>query len=282
MPGTTIKTRTSGIMVPCFVAPVASGGCAEATAFLARTSGLDVTHTNAYTTLICGLVTDGVWSQLDALYIFATADATTANLNLKSTSFPITGGTTTPAFTADRGYKGNGTTDFLKTGFVPSTAGGNYTLNAASFGFYDRTNSTDTSATQMGIIDSTDDRDQIVVVAGGSNTSFRINITSADFVNVSYTTDTSGMYAVRRSASNAYKAFRFGNNAGTATDAAISTNLPDVEFYICAVNQSGVGTGLTTDQIAAAFIGGGLSDTDVTNLAGRINTYMTTVGANVY
>jgi hypothetical protein len=33
-------------------------GCSQATAFLARTSGLDGTHTMAYTNLICGLVTD--------------------------------------------------------------------------------------------------------------------------------------------------------------------------------------------------------------------------------
>jgi hypothetical protein len=55
--------------------------CSQSSAFLARTSGLDTTHKTAYDTLICGLVTDALWSSLDALYIFATADATTAGLN---------------------------------------------------------------------------------------------------------------------------------------------------------------------------------------------------------
>src|SRR5882757_8185192 len=60
-------------------------GCspgAEATSFLARTSGLDAAHTGAYCVLIDGLVTDSVYSILDGLYVFATADTTTALLNL--------------------------------------------------------------------------------------------------------------------------------------------------------------------------------------------------------
>src|SRR5712664_2840319 len=92
-----------------------SGGCSQATTFIARTSGLSGTETTAYTNLICGLVTDGVYSTLDALYIFATNTTTTANLNLISTNFGLTGATP-PTFSADHGYTGNGTTQFLDTG----------------------------------------------------------------------------------------------------------------------------------------------------------------------
>src|SRR6266404_3514163 len=73
---------TSGTTVP--------GSCAQSTAFLARTSGLDTTHTNAYNSLICGLVTNGVFSKFDFLYIYATQNSTTALLNLISTSFNST------------------------------------------------------------------------------------------------------------------------------------------------------------------------------------------------
>jgi hypothetical protein len=72
-------------------------------AFLARTSGLNAAHRNAYTALIDGLVTDGVWTSLDALYITATDTTTNANLNLVSSSFPLTQ-TGTITFTADQGY----------------------------------------------------------------------------------------------------------------------------------------------------------------------------------
>ena len=53
-------------------ASVAAGGGSEASAFLARTSGLDTTHTNAFTTLINGLVSAGIWSKLDALWWLGT------------------------------------------------------------------------------------------------------------------------------------------------------------------------------------------------------------------
>src|SRR5882672_2331491 len=107
----------------------------QTTAFLARTSGLSGTETAAYKVLINGLVADGVFSLLDALYIFATNTTTTANLNLISTSFGLTGATP-PTFTVDQGYTGNGTTQFLDTGYVSSTAGLNLTQNNASIGTY--------------------------------------------------------------------------------------------------------------------------------------------------
>ena len=52
------------------------------TAFIARTSGLDAGHLAAYATLIDGLVTDGLWSKFDALWIMATDTAANARLNL--------------------------------------------------------------------------------------------------------------------------------------------------------------------------------------------------------
>src|SRR5215471_17837360 len=79
----------------------------QASAFLARTSGLSTQERNAYINLINGLVSDGVWSLLDALYVMATNTTSTAALNLVSTSFSlVTHGSMT--FTADVGYTGDG------------------------------------------------------------------------------------------------------------------------------------------------------------------------------
>src|SRR5260370_657257 len=62
--------------------PQPSTACAQATSFLARTSGLSGTQQTNYTTLICGLETDGIGcsSKLDALYIMGAPDATTSLL----------------------------------------------------------------------------------------------------------------------------------------------------------------------------------------------------------
>src|SRR4051812_41014056 len=100
------------------------GSCPTASAFLARTSALDATHTAAYSALICGLVSDGIWTKFDVLHIYATQDDTTALLNLVSTSYTGTanGGIT---FTTDRGYTGTdlSATKFISTNFVPNVGG---------------------------------------------------------------------------------------------------------------------------------------------------------------
>lgn len=120
-----------GIIAPSGL-PAASG-CAAASAFLARSSGLDALHQVAYINLICGLVADGVWIFLDAVYVLATTNTTTALLNLVSTSFPLTVNGA-PTFTADSGYVG-GAGKWLDTGFNPSSATNpNYTrMSACAF-----------------------------------------------------------------------------------------------------------------------------------------------------
>src|SRR5262249_25024544 len=88
-----------------------------------------------YANLINGLVSDGVWPLLDALYIFAAADSGTSLDNLVSASFLATldAATGSPTFTVDRGWSGCGAAGFrdVNTNFSPATAGGNYTQNNA-------------------------------------------------------------------------------------------------------------------------------------------------------
>src|SRR5882672_965294 len=84
--------------------PPAPLTCSQATSFLGRASPLlNRVHRDGYSNLICGLVTDGVFAKLDALYVFATQDATTSLLNLVSASFNGTAGGI-PPFVVDRGY----------------------------------------------------------------------------------------------------------------------------------------------------------------------------------
>ena len=65
------------------------------TNFIARTSGLNDTHDDAYKALLNSLTdaglfaSDGTSTVFDVLYIFKTQDATTANLNLVSSSIRL-------------------------------------------------------------------------------------------------------------------------------------------------------------------------------------------------
>ena len=106
----------------------------QALAYLARTVGGDEGGNGAnIATLIDGLVSDGVWAKLDALYVLAQQNATDALLNLVGTSYTATNvnGST---FTVYKGYAFLGG-QYLDTGFNAATATSpNFTQNSASFG----------------------------------------------------------------------------------------------------------------------------------------------------
>ena len=99
------------------------GGCTQASTWL---SGKTTTWTTAYTTMICGLNTDGTLSLFDRLYVLATDSSTNALTDIiTNTAAAITG---TAAFTANSGYvSASGT---LNTGLNYSTAT-NYKQNSA-------------------------------------------------------------------------------------------------------------------------------------------------------
>ena len=99
----------------------------EALAYLARTVGGNEGGNGAnIATLIDGLVSDGVWAKLDALYVLAQQNQTDARLNLIGTSYSLTSGLFNDpspralTFTAYVGFSGfvNG----LDSGFNPTTA----------------------------------------------------------------------------------------------------------------------------------------------------------------
>ncbi len=249
----------------------AAGG-AESAAFLARTSGLDATHTNAYTALIDGLVSDGVWTLLDALYVFATQDSTTAGLNLVSTSFPITVNGS-PTFTADAGYKmATAATDYLGTAFNPTVGTPNYSQDSAHMSVWNLVNNSS---------------DQSILGNGAAGTAGESNF-FAKFTDTnlySRLNDNSGSSGVavadprghllgNRSDSSNIQQYR--NASSIATPSATSHAPTNAECTIFRVAPSVLSN--VTHQLAAVSIGGSLSSTPVTNFYNRLRTYMTAVG----
>ena len=224
--------------------------------------------------MITGLVSDGVWSKLDALYIFATVDRTTAVLNLVSSSFSaVEHGTI--SFSAYHGYTGDGSTFFLDTQFTPLTGGTNYLLNSASLFAYNLSFNTTENKAAIGVNSG-----------GGTNTEIILQPTFSQ-VGVLFNGGTTNNVSAANSQG-------FWVGSATSTQTGVSKNgaaqtlisatpsaLPTTPIYIFAQNSSGA-IGITTDQFSAAGIGGTLTNTDISNLSNRINTYMTAYRINVY
>jgi hypothetical protein len=147
---------TSNSVGPVF----GSVGCSQATNYLARTTGGNEGGNAAnITTLICGLVTDGVitgnltttgcGSTLDALYVLAQQNSSDALLNLCGTNYTATAvGSPSPVFTSYRGYNGfNNDGVYINTAFNPATATSpNYLQNSASIGIWSNAVTAESSA----------------------------------------------------------------------------------------------------------------------------------------
>lgn len=251
--------------------------CSQSTTFLARTSGLSATETSAYDTMICGMVTDGTYSLLDGLYIFATNTVTTAALNLISTSFTATvHGTLT--FAADSGWTGNASTGFLDTGFNPATApSAQWTLNSAHFSTYILNSRTANDA--WNDFGATDNTNFILwIPLAGNIVNYDVNdATGGNFANA----QAQAMWGINRVSSASTQVFKNGALFGT-TASNPATVIPPDNLYVFALNDIGTANSFSGDKLSAVSWGAGLDTTHQCLLANRINGYMTALGINVY
>jgi hypothetical protein len=250
----------------------------QATAFLARTSGLSTTERNAYIAMINGMVTDGTWSLFDWFYIFATNNTTTALLNLISTNFT---GTThgTVSFSADHGFTGDGSTFYIDTGWK-TTNGTNYVQNSAVFGVYDLTNSTTGDGSFIIGQDAGANYDvRLAILTVGNLLQADANDTVSNSLSIAAQSQRQGSFGVIRTGSAAEAVYKNGSllTSGTAVSGALSA----FNVFIFA-NNSGVAGAFSTDQLSAAFAGGGMTAVQLQQVQSRINGYMTALGINVY
>lgn len=266
------------------------GPCSQATTFVARTT-LSVPEAAAITTMICGMVSDGTgcssWGAggtLDALYILAVNTTTNASLNLCSTSFTLTTHGTPTAFTPNVGYNGDASTFYLDTGYVPSTAGGNYQQNSATLAVYVPGNRT---APQIGVeIGASNGAISAYAyfqpLASGNLLGAELN--SGTFPTIA-NTDVIGAWVVSRTGSAGFSIYKNDNLTPFVTFTDASAGLPNASIIIFGFQDSSTGvTDLSADLISAAFFGGGQTAAHAIALNNRINTYISTInlGLNIY
>lgn len=259
----------------------ASGACSQATNFLARTSGLSTTERNAYITMICGLVTDGIitgsmsgsgsgatacGSLLDAFYILATNTTTTAALNLCSTTYSLTT-TGSPTFTADQGYVGAASAH-LDTGFNPTTATSpNMASNNASVWGWSLGTFTASSdyGYLVGLADSSND---LRLYPHFSDNNFYFNINSTGFPGGAPQTG-SFFGAVRTGATTSIP---YQNTTAGTTDTQTQI-IANADIWL--INAGNVGPFANTASFAA--FGASLSGAQEAAFYNRVHVYMQTV-----
>jgi len=212
--------------------------------------------------LIVALKAADIWAYLDILYITAAFSSQSARLNWINSSYTLTP-VSAPTFVVDRGYSGDGSTNYLDTGYVPS---GNMQQNNSHMGYWCLT---DLSATMFDLgnaFNTMIGRD----VGGNLRVRARSNSTPSNSVPSSI-----GYSIWSRNASNSYFVAKNGSVLSTYTDA--STAGIGSALWICGKSDSTVG--YSTRQIAAAHGGASLTSQKATLFYSALNTYMQAVGA---
>lgn len=243
---------------------------AEATALFARfSSDPGTTRKDACAALIDALLSGAVsgsniWAKLDRLYITAAHDSQAACLDWKGGDNLTP--TSSPTFTADRGFTGNGTSTYLASGYNPTTDAVGYALNSCHLGIWSRTNVQNGGAA----IGSTSNGMAFITPRNAGNTMpYRLNQASNTGP---ANTDGSGHLLITRRGANSLEAYR--NAVSLGTNGTTSTSIPNADFDILRA-----GTSYWPGEASAAHWGPQLSADEITDVFNAFAAYMTAVGA---
>lgn len=248
-----------------------------AAALIARMSAApDMARAGLIDALVRAIKAAGVWAKLDLLYLTAAHDAQAARRNWIGDAYNLTT-VSTPAFTADRGYAGDGAGSYLDTGWAPS-AGVQYALNSGTIGCWINGGADVASDTAVAMGATSTTGQAALLVPRGTAGPIRGRINQA------VTSDSGGATASRmgftalsRTSASLVTAYRDGVASGGFTTA--SGQRPDRTLFLGGLNSGVFGNG-STSRIAAAFAGAGLSGDEAAALHAALAAYLAAIGAS--
>lgn len=260
-------------------------------AVVADGGAVSATQKTRVDALIVGLKADSLWTITDRIWIYAgESDTHQAKIDLKALSSHSLVGT--PTFAVD-GYTGDGgvgtSSNYINTNFDISSA----------------TNFTDSDASSLCYVMNSRTSDQFWFSFGAKHggsgnelimNSFRTSSLSNFTINNNVdgavaTANAQGLWVMSRvtATANEAKTYRNGNSTPIFTDSSSQSfnraNLSGIPIYSCARNDSNPSPGSTFgsgDRVGVLAFAAGLTATQASNYASRVNTYMTAWGINVY
>lgn len=248
---------------------------AAAQAFITAAGITDLTQKKAVNKLVLDLKAASLWTKLDVIYPFVGGTAGAHAVNLKSPgTFDITW--TGAGVTHDaNGITGNGTTAYGNTGFNPTSAAGNFSLNASSIFAY------------VGVNNPVNNGRFISVASGaGTNRAGLMRtatvLIGADGINcgaignlgINVAAEFRGPVLASRTSSVLQTIYQ---NIGSQTDATASVAIANDSFFVLARNFGGADN-FSDVNLRLAMIGGAMTGTDWTNLKTISDNYNLALG----
>jgi len=247
---------------------------ADAQAFFDRvdTAGgtLSDTEKEAVNQLVLDMKDDGIWSSMKAIYPMVGASAAACAQNLKSSSFT---GTFTSGWTfASTGVTPNGTSAYMDTNCNDN----NFSNNSMSFGCYSRTD--ENSAYDLGIYNTTLTAGSFIALRNTNQ--FRTIVQAGPPAIIVSNSDSKGFYQTSKNGSTTVLAYKNSSQIINTTKA--TENATNTTFYLGALNNGGTPAfGYTGREYCLAYIGDGLSATDMTTYYTAVQAFQTTLSRQV-
>lgn len=217
----------------------------------------------------------GAWALTDDYWCLWAESETQALTSLKQRRLATA--VAAPTFTADAGYAFNGTSQYLNTGFIPSTHGVNCTGTNQRLGVYERTN-----VSASGFSAATLDAATRVLAINNRNGTIAIGRHNSAAVNITLSlADSRGLKATSRaSGGTTVKLYDRGVKLTDGTATSVGSAAPTRSIYIGAVNNVGTAAAFRAASIGFVVVGGPLSDAQETAHYDAVQAWATAVGAN--
>lgn len=228
-----------------------------------------------YNDLITSLKTAGVWTKLDCLYWLGAHDAQAARLNIKApANFALTA-TGSPTYTVDRGYTGTGVGSsaggYLTSTFTPSTAAGQWTLNSAHLGVWNRvaaSTALSLTSAEIGVAGA------FIYTKDAVANNIRTALNDGSVSNTAAGAPTGvGHFCLSRTSSTVCA--KYHDSVAQTASAITSTSLPASTVSVLRANASSH----SDAQVLAAHWGASLSAVEEAALYTALNTFKTAIGA---
>lgn len=247
----------------------------------ANGGSVTLTRLQIVNTFVVGEKDGGSWALTDDYWCFWAENAIQALTSLKQRRLATT--VNAPTFTADRDYSFDGLSNYINTGFIPSTNGVNYTANNQRIAVYPRTN-VSSIGTAAGVADGSGVAAKILInPRNGSNMTGGVNTPNAFPATFAISpADSRGLKVVSRAGGTTALGFDRGVRLTDATGLSVTSGAVTRALYMGCFNSVGTPSGYRSSSLGFANIGGPLTN-DAMELGQytRIQAWATAVGANV-
>lgn len=243
----------------------------DALAYFNAAGITDNTEKNAVNTLVIQLKDDSIWTKLSAIYPISPTSLSAAEVNLRTPgTFDITW-VNTPTHSST-GVDFNGTTQYGKTGLIPSTD--TFLLGTSHGGVYLRENSAVNFSHSFGADTGGDFRFSMNPRNASNAYQIAINGQQRAFGS---TTDSRGWTVMDKDTiPDHYIVYKNGLLDAQTTPTNRDRNVT-IEIYISALNSSGTADQFGNKQVAFYTFGETLSSGDHLKLYNAIQDYQTNV-----